>query len=38
MSDGPYDRVSPNSVVSHVARFDFSFERAVIVNLSRVST
>jgi hypothetical protein len=37
MDDGPDVRVCPQSVVSHVARFNFSSERAVIVNLSRVS-
>lgn len=37
MVDGPADKVSFNSVVSHVARFKFSFRRAVILNLSRVS-
>jgi hypothetical protein len=37
MDDGPEDRVPPQSVVSHVARFKFSSNRAVILNLSRVS-
>jgi hypothetical protein len=36
MDDGPEDRIPPQSVISHVARFDFSSERAVIINLSRV--
>jgi hypothetical protein len=30
------DRVYPQSVLSHVMRFEFSSQRAVIVNLSRV--
>jgi hypothetical protein len=36
MDDGPDDRVCPQSVLSHIARFEFSSERAVILNLSRV--
>ncbi|RDB18859.1 hypothetical protein Hypma_014527 [Hypsizygus marmoreus] len=36
MVDGPPDKVSFDSVVSHVARFTFSSNRAVILNLSRV--
>jgi hypothetical protein len=36
MVDGPADQVAIESVVSHVARFTFSFNRAVILNLSRV--
>lgn len=36
MVDGPTDKVTFSSVVSHVARFTFTFNRAVIVNLSRV--
>lgn len=37
MVDGPADQVAFESVVSHVARFTFSFNRVVILNLSRVS-
>jgi hypothetical protein len=36
MADGPCDIVPVSSVVTHVARFNFSSNRAVIVNLSRV--
>ena len=36
MVDGPDDVVPVESVVSHVARFELSSERAVILNLSRV--
>ncbi|RDB28284.1 hypothetical protein Hypma_001412 [Hypsizygus marmoreus] len=35
MDDGPADMVSFDSVVSHVARYTFSSNRAVILNLSR---
>jgi hypothetical protein len=37
MSDAAPDRVEPSAVVSHCARFEFSNNRAVILNLSRVS-
>jgi hypothetical protein len=37
MDSGPSDRICPQWVVSHVARFSMSSERAVILNLSRVS-
>ncbi len=37
MSDEPEDRVTPSSVRSHAARFNFSKGRAVILDLSRVS-
>lgn len=37
MVNGPADKVSLEDVVSHVARFTFSLNRAVILNLSRVS-
>jgi hypothetical protein len=37
MDDGPNDRICPQSVISHVARFNISSEYAVILNLSRVS-
>lgn len=37
MDNGPTDKVSFESVVSHVARFTFSLNRAVILNLSRVN-
>ncbi|KAK0211557.1 hypothetical protein IW262DRAFT_1280913 [Armillaria fumosa] len=36
MSDDPLDKISPSLVVSHAARFEFSHERAVILNLSKV--
>lgn len=36
MDSGPKDKVSFDSIVSHVARFKFSNNRAVILNLSRV--
>lgn len=36
MDNGPEDRIRPQAVVSHIARFEFSSERAVILNLSRV--
>jgi hypothetical protein len=36
MADGPNDVVPVSSVITHVARFNFSSDRAVIVNLSRV--
>jgi hypothetical protein len=36
MVDGPDDVVPVESAVSHVARFELSSERAVILNLSRV--
>jgi hypothetical protein len=36
MVDGDFDIVPVSSVVSHVARFNFSSDRSVIVNLSRV--
>lgn len=36
MQDGPMDRINPSSVISHVARFEFSDDRVVILNLSRV--
>ncbi|KAJ7675580.1 hypothetical protein DFH06DRAFT_977215 [Mycena polygramma] len=36
MSTAQPDQVHPNSVLSHCARFEFSKNRAVILNLSRV--
>lgn len=36
MSDAAPDKVQPSSVISHCARFEFSNDRAVILNLSRV--
>lgn len=36
MVDGPLDEIHPDRVLSHCARFEFSDERAVILNLSRV--
>ncbi|KAK0431496.1 hypothetical protein EV421DRAFT_1720507, partial [Armillaria borealis] len=37
MSDDPKDKVSPKSVLYHVACYNFSHKRSVILNLSRVS-
>ncbi|KAF9455317.1 hypothetical protein BDZ94DRAFT_1327639 [Collybia nuda] len=37
MIDGPTDKVTFEAIVSHVVRFNFSFNRAVVLNLSRVS-
>ena len=37
MDNGPSDRIHPPLVVLHVARFNMFSERAVILNLSRVS-
>jgi hypothetical protein len=37
MDSGPNDIICPQFVVSHVARFNISSDRAVILNLSRVS-
>jgi len=37
MDDGPNDRICPELVLSHFARFNVSSEYAVILNLSRVS-
>jgi hypothetical protein len=37
MDDGPNDRIGPELVLSHFARFNVSSEYAVILNLSRVS-
>ncbi len=37
MSDEPEDKVPPSSVLSHVARYNFSGKRAVILNLCKVS-
>lgn len=36
MMGGPMDQVPRSSLVSHYARFEFSDERAVVLNLSRV--
>ncbi|KAK0483121.1 hypothetical protein EDD18DRAFT_1047902, partial [Armillaria luteobubalina] len=35
MSSDPEDKVHPSSVLSHVARYNYSHKRAVILNLSR---
>ncbi|KAJ7075966.1 hypothetical protein B0H15DRAFT_738799, partial [Mycena belliarum] len=35
MLSGELDKVNPSSVLSHCARFEFSNDRAVILNLSR---
>lgn len=37
MSDGPEDVVSPIAVLNHVARYNFTSDRCVILNLSKVS-
>lgn len=36
MDDGPLDSVPLSYVVSHVARYNFSSDRAIVLNLSRV--
>lgn len=36
MVDGPLDEIDPSSIIAHCARFEFSDDRAVILNLSRV--
>ncbi|KAJ7860198.1 hypothetical protein B0H13DRAFT_1639651, partial [Mycena leptocephala] len=36
LDDQPLDSIHPSRVISHCARFDFSDERSVILNLSRV--
>lgn len=38
MSNAQPDRINPSRVISHCARLEFSNDRAVILNLSRVST
>ncbi|KAK0215388.1 hypothetical protein IW262DRAFT_1277845 [Armillaria fumosa] len=36
MVDGPLDTIHPSQIWSHVARYEFSHERAVIIDLCRV--